>query len=150
MKHWYGNKVVVVLLIHCHSLQAKYCWPYVIESRLNDLIYILNKHTNRKKRQLCQVITQGFSKEYKLTVDASDVGVGAVLSQEGKDDIDLPNCYVFLKHWQRSEKNNPQLKKNDLPYFYLWSNYDVHFIHSWCKITIPSHVLGTCKIKITD
>jgi hypothetical protein len=44
------------------------------------------------------VITQGFSKEYKLTVDASDVGVGVVLFQEGKDDIDLPNCYVFLKH----------------------------------------------------
>ena len=44
------------------------------------------------------MITQGFSKEYKLTVDASDVGVGAVLFQEGKDDIDLPNCYVFLKH----------------------------------------------------
>jgi hypothetical protein len=39
-----------------------------------------------------------FLKEYKLPVDASDVGVGAVLFQEGKDDIDLPNCYVFLKH----------------------------------------------------
>jgi hypothetical protein len=44
------------------------------------------------------VITQGFSKKYKLTLDASDVGVGAVLFQEVKDDIDLPNCYVFLKH----------------------------------------------------
>jgi hypothetical protein len=46
-------------------------------------------------RKICQVIPQGFSKEYRLTVDASDVGVGAVLSQEGKDDIYLPNCYVF-------------------------------------------------------
>ena len=52
---------------------------YVIESRLNDLNNMLNTHTNRKKRQICQVKTQGFSKEYKLTVDASDVGVGAVL-----------------------------------------------------------------------
>ena len=26
MKHWYENKVIVVLLIHCHSLEAKYCW----------------------------------------------------------------------------------------------------------------------------
>ena len=41
MKHWYENKVIVVLLIHCHSLQAQYCWPYVIESRLTDLIYII-------------------------------------------------------------------------------------------------------------
>jgi Zn ribbon nucleic-acid-binding protein len=91
MKHWYENKVIVVMLIHCLSLQAKYCWPYVIETRLNT-------HTNRKKRQICQVITQGFSKEYKLTVDASDVGLGSGLFQEGKDDIDLPNCYIFLKH----------------------------------------------------
>jgi hypothetical protein len=28
----------------------------------------LNTHTNRKKRQICQVIIQGFSKEYRLTV----------------------------------------------------------------------------------
>ena len=88
----------MVLLIHCHSLEANYCWPYVIESRLNDLNYILNTHTNRKKRQICQVITQVFSKEYKLTVDASDVDAGAVLFQEDKDDIDLPNCYVILEH----------------------------------------------------
>jgi hypothetical protein len=39
------------------------------------LNYILNTHTNRKKRQICQVITQGFSKGYNLTVDANDVGV---------------------------------------------------------------------------
>jgi hypothetical protein len=29
----------------------------------------------------------------RLTVDTSDVGFGAVLLQERKDDIDLPNCY---------------------------------------------------------
>ena len=55
----------------------------------------MNTPTRRKKRQICQVTTQGFSKEYRLTVDASDVGVGAVLLQEGKDDKDLPNCYFF-------------------------------------------------------
>jgi hypothetical protein len=43
MKHWYENKVIVVLLIHCHPLEAKYCWPYVIESRLNELNYILQR-----------------------------------------------------------------------------------------------------------
>ena len=33
----------------------------------------------------------------RLTLDATDVDVGAVLLQEGKDDIDLPNCYFSLK-----------------------------------------------------
>ena len=109
MKHWYekdamikkfksGEKVILLLLIGCYPLQAKYCWPYVVESRLNDLNYILNTHTKRKKRQICLVIKQGFSKEYNISVDASDVGVGAVLLQEGKDDIDLPYCYFFFKH----------------------------------------------------
>ena len=53
MKQWYdkdamlrefrsGVKVIVLLLIRCHPLQAIYCWPYVIESRLNDLNYILS------------------------------------------------------------------------------------------------------------
>ena len=75
MNHWYdkdamvrelkpGEKINVLLLIPCHPLPAKYVWPYVIESRLNDLHYIVITPTNRKKRQICQVTTQGFSKEY--------------------------------------------------------------------------------------
>ena len=88
----------MLLVIHCHPLQAKYFWPYVIESRLNDLNYIVNTPTRRKKSQICQVTTPGFSKEYKLTLDVNDVGVGAILLQESKDDIGLPNCYFFLKH----------------------------------------------------
>jgi hypothetical protein len=39
---------------------------YVIESRLNDLIYIVNTPTRRKKSQICQVTTHVFSKDYKL------------------------------------------------------------------------------------
>ena len=73
MKQWYDKDttkrsfkpagiVIVLLLIHCHPLQAKYCWPYVIESRLNDLNYIVNTPTRRKKRQIYQVTTQDFSK----------------------------------------------------------------------------------------
>ena len=69
----------------------------------------------------------------------SDVGVGAVLLQGGKDDIYLPN---LLKSVTKIRKNNPQLKKK---------HFDVHFIYSWCLlITIPSHLLTMCKIQITD
>jgi hypothetical protein len=62
MKQWYdkdaiirelksGEKVIVLLLIHCHPLPSKYVWPYVIESRLNDLNYIVNTPTRRKKNK---------------------------------------------------------------------------------------------------
>ena len=61
MKQWYdkdaiirefksGEEVIVLLLIHCHPLPAKYAWPYVIESRLNNLNYIVNTPTRRKKK----------------------------------------------------------------------------------------------------
>jgi hypothetical protein len=54
----------------------------------------VNTPTRRKKKkQICQVTTQGFSQKYMITVDASDAGVGAVLLQERKGDIGLPNCY---------------------------------------------------------
>ena len=86
MKQWYAkdvmlkefkssDKVIVLLFIRCHPLQAIYCWPYVIESRLNDSNYIVNTPTTRKKRHTCQVTTQGFSKGYMLTVYTSDLGV---------------------------------------------------------------------------
>jgi hypothetical protein len=52
-----------LLLIPCHPLPVKYVWPYVIESRLNDLYYIVNTPTRRKKTQICQVTRQGFSKK---------------------------------------------------------------------------------------
>jgi hypothetical protein len=58
-----GEKVIVLLLIPCHPLPTKYVWPYVIESRLNDLYYIENTPTRRKKIQICQVTRQGFPKK---------------------------------------------------------------------------------------
>ena len=46
----------------------------------------------------------------------SDVGVGAVLLQGGKDDIDLPN---LLKSVTKIRKINPQLKKKTFLIFIL-------------------------------
>ena len=73
---------------------------------MNDLNYVANAPSRRKKKQIWQVTTHGLSKEYKLTVDASDVGVGAELQ-------------FFLKALTKISKNNPQLKNNELPYCYL-------------------------------
>ena len=42
-----GEKV-----IRCHPLHATYCWPFVIESRLNDLNYIVNTPTTKKKTNM--------------------------------------------------------------------------------------------------
>ena len=39
----------------------------------------------------------GFTREFKLAVDASDVEVGAVLLQEDSNGIDHPVCYYSKK-----------------------------------------------------
>jgi hypothetical protein len=49
----------------------------------------------------------------------SDVGVGAVLLQGGKDDIYLPN---LLKSVTKIRKNNPQFKKKSI-LMYISSTY---------------------------
>ena len=53
-------------------------------------------------------------------MDASDVGFGAVLLQERKDDIDLPNRY-FSYTFDNHQKKYPQFQKKYLPYCYLSS-----------------------------
>jgi hypothetical protein len=50
-------------------------------------------------------------------VDINDVGVGAVLLQEGKDDIYLLKSYFSLK-FDKDQKHKSQLRKN-MSYFYL-------------------------------
>ena len=81
-------------------------------------LYCEYTYEKKDKKQICQVTTQFFSNKYELTVDASDAGVGAVLLQERKDDIDLPNCY-FCSTFCKDKKRYPQLKKNDLTYCYF-------------------------------
>ena len=46
-----------------------------------------------------------FDKEFKLAVDASDVGAGAVLLQEGDNKIDHPVAY-FCKRFNKHQKNS--------------------------------------------
>jgi hypothetical protein len=105
----------------------------------------VNTATRRKKRQICQVTAQGFSKDYRLIVDASDVGVGAVLLQEGEDDIDLPNCYFSLT-FDKDQQKLSTIEKKILALLLSFKHFDVHVIHSWClQITTPSHLLKNTK-----
>ena len=66
MKHWYdknakqrtfnpGDKVLVLFPILGQPLQAKYHGPCVIESKVNDVDYIVKTPDRRKSRQLCHI-----------------------------------------------------------------------------------------------
>ena len=50
------------------------------------------------------LLAPNFGKPFKLAVDASDIGTGAVLIQEDDNGVDHPVCYL-------SRKFNKQQKK---------------------------------------
>ena len=79
MKKWYdkdaksrefspGDKVLVLFPIPGHPLQARYHGPYVIESKVGEVDYIVKTLDRRKSRQLCHI---NMLKEY---VDRNDDG----------------------------------------------------------------------------
>ena len=50
------------------------------------------------------LLAPNFNKEFKLAVDASDVGAGDVLLQEDDNGVDHPVCY-FYKKFNKHQKN---------------------------------------------
>ena len=50
-----GDKVLILLPIPGHSLQACYSGPYAIEEKVNDLTYIIQTPERRKGRRLCHI-----------------------------------------------------------------------------------------------
>ena len=66
MKQWYdkkakfrtfqsGDQVLVLLPIHGQPLEARYCGPYTIEQKVNDVDYIVENPGRRKERRMCHV-----------------------------------------------------------------------------------------------
>ena len=43
------------------------------------------------------LIAPDFQKQFKLPIDASDIGCGGVLMQDGEDGIDHPSYFVLLQ-----------------------------------------------------
>ncbi|XP_065894244.1 uncharacterized protein [Dysidea avara] len=66
MKQWYdkkarsrtfqpGDQVLVLLPIHGQPLQARYCGPYTVEQKVNDVDYLIQTPGRRKEKRLCHV-----------------------------------------------------------------------------------------------
>ena len=66
MKVWYdkkaqkrtfkpGDKVLVILPIPGHPLRARYCSPYVIEKKVNEVDYVVHMPERCKQRRLCHI-----------------------------------------------------------------------------------------------
>ena len=69
--------------------------------------------------------TPDFSKQFKLTVDASDIGVGAALFQEDDDHVDRVVCY-FSKKLSKCQQNYSTIEKECLSLLLALQHFDVY------------------------
>ena len=78
-----------------------------------------------------------FDKCFKLAVDASDVGIGAVLLQEDNNGIDHPVCY-FSKKFNKHQKNYSTIEKECLALILAIQQFEVYLTSSISPIVVFS------------
>lgn len=76
-----------------------------------------------------------FDKQFKLGVDASDVGAGAVLLQESKDGFDHPVCY-FSKKFNKHQKNYSTIEKEALAMVMALQHFEVYVKHTVVPVIV--------------
>ena len=116
------------------------------------LTNLLNKSTKLKWNDKCQdafdrlkailnsvpvVLAPDFDKCFKLAVDASDVGIGAVLLQEDNNGVDHPVCY-FSKKFNKHQKNYSTIEKECLALILEIQQFEVYLTSSTSPIVVFS------------
>ena len=95
-----------------------------------------------------------FDKQFKLTVDASDVGIGAALFQENYDGVDRVVCY-FSKKLTKCQKNYSTIEKECLALLLALQHFDVYLNVTLHPILVYtdhnlSHFCTKCQTRIKD
>ena len=116
------------------------------------LTNLLKKSTKFKWNDKCQdafdrlkailksapvLLAPDFDKCFKLAVDASDVGIGAVLLQEDNNGIDHPVCY-FSKKFNKHQKNYSTVEKECLALILAIQQFEVYLTSSTSPIVVFS------------
>ena len=71
------------------------------------------------------LLAPNFNKEFKLAVDASDVGAGGVLLQEDDNGVDHPVCY-FSKKFNKHQKNYSTVENECLSLILALQHFEVY------------------------
>ena len=128
----------------------KFCKNF--SSIAEPLTNLLKKSTKFKWNDKCQdafdrlkailksapvLLAPDFDKCFKLAVDASDVGIGAVLLQEDNNGIDHPVCY-FSKKFNKHQKNYSTIEKECLALILAIQQFEVYLTSSTSPIVLFS------------
>ena len=65
-----GDKVLILLPVPGEPLRAKFCVPYEVEKKVNDLNYVVSTPDRRKTKRLCHInmLKQYFERQDKAQV----------------------------------------------------------------------------------
>ena len=109
--------------------KAKYVWTDDCQKSFDKLKAIL--------RSAPVLLAPSFDKEFKLAVDASDVGAGSVLLQEDDNGADHPVCY-FSKKFNKHQRNYSTIEKECLSLILALQHFEVYLASSHAPIVVFS------------
>ena len=79
-----------------------------------------------------------FLKPFRLNIDASDIGAGAVLLQEDPQGVENPVCY-YSKKFNKHQRNYSTVEKETLALLLALQHFEVYlhgsrYLHDICKM----------------
>ena len=83
------------------------------------------------------LLAPDFNKNFKLAVDASDIGAGSVLIQEDNNGVDHPVCY-FSKKFNEHQKNYSTIEKECLALILAIQHFEVYLTSSKLPVVVFS------------
>ena len=134
-------------------------WPVITENSVilfyviaEPLTNLLSKRMMFKRTSDCQnafdklkailrsepvLLAPNINEEFKLAVDASDVGSGGVLLQKDDNGVDHPVCY-FSKKFNKHQKNCSTVGKECLSLILALQHFEVYLTSSTSPIVLFS------------
>ena len=161
MKLWYdrkarvrtfqeGDEVLVLLPIPGNPLQAKYCGPYKVLQKLNEVDYAIETPDRRKRQQVCHInMLKGFHRPPSVTTNLMSVADSVPSSHEDSDFV-LPEIGPTLRNSQILNK----LNKDKLAHLELSQQRQLSsLLHSFPSLflDVPSRTNAACHdIELLD
>ena len=128
-KYYNNFSVIAEPLTNLLGKRVKYVWTDDCQKSFDKLKAIL--------KSAPVLLAPSFDKEFKLAVDASDVGAGSVLLQEDDGDVDHPVCY-FSKKFNKHQRNYSTIEKECLSLILALQHFEVYLASSVTPIVIFS------------
>ena len=121
--------VIAEPLTNLLGKKVKYVWTGDCQKSFDKLNAIL--------KSAPVLLAPSFNKEFKLAVDASDVGAGSVMLQEDGNGVDHPVCYFSIK-FNKHQRNYSTIEKECLSLILALQHFEVYLASSFAPIVVFS------------